>query len=123
MFHVYNGWEPLTRHDSAAIVVRGTWRAGPDSFWTFQARPFDDFRSIFDDDLGVSIIYSHRLTTESTSGRRARWYVGPGVTDLGRSLGPHNIEIGVKAGVRLETKYLGTVNFYVIASHVVQSGY
>lgn len=122
LLHVYNGWQPLTQHDSAGVVVRGTWRAGPDSYWTFQARPFDDFRSIFDDDLGVSIVYSRNLFADSGTGRRARWYLGPGVTNLGRSLGPHSFELGVKAGIRLETRYLGTVNFYLIASYTVQSG-
>lgn len=122
LLHAYNGWQPFNLHDSAGLVVRGTWRAGPDSFWTFQARPFDDFRSLFDDDLGVSIVYSHSLFADSGTGRRARWYVGPGVTNLGHSLGPQSFELGVKAGVRLETKYLGTVNFYIIATYTVQSG-
>jgi outer membrane protein assembly factor BamA len=121
LLHAYDGWQPLTRHDFAGVVVRGTWAAGSDSWWTFQARPFDDFRSIFDDDLGVSIIYSQALFAGSAA-RRARWYVGPGATNLGHSLGPRTFELGIKAGVRLETKYLGTVNFYAIASHTVQSG-
>lgn len=109
----------------SGVVIRGTWRAGNNSFWTFQARPFDDFRSLFDDDLGISIVYSHALFGETQPGatRRGRWFVGPGVTDLKHSLGFHEYEVGLKAGVRLETKYLGTVNLYVIANYVVGNGY
>jgi hypothetical protein len=93
LLHPYDGWGP-SLSDFAGVVIRGTWRACEDAYWTFQARPFDDFRSLFDDDLGISIVYSH------------------------------DYEVGLKAGVRLETKYLGTVNLYLIATHFVTgSGY
>ncbi len=125
LLHAYDGWGP-SLDNFAGVVIRGTWRAGEDAYWTFQARPFDDFRSLFDDDLGVSIVYSRNLFSSSQPGtiHRARWYVGPGVTNLGRTFGIHDYEVGLKAGVRLETKYLGTVNLYFIATHFVTgSGY
>jgi hypothetical protein len=35
----------------------------------------------------------------------------------------HNeFEIGVKAGIRLETRSLGLVNLYVIGSHIAHTG-
>jgi hypothetical protein len=34
----------------------------------------------------------------------------------------HYLDFGLKAGVRLETKYFGTVNFYLIASYPVHAG-
>jgi hypothetical protein len=106
-------------YNVAGIVVRGTWRTGDDSYWTFQARPFDNFRSLLDDDLGISLVYSHNLFASSQAGaiRRARWYVGPGVTNLGSTWSFRDYETGVKAGIRLETKHLGTVNLYLIATH------
>ena len=71
----------------------------------FQTRPFDNYRSLFDDDLGVSITYSHSLLSDAEVGaRQARWYVGPGSTSIGEYYGQHFFEIGAKAGVRLETK-------------------
>jgi outer membrane protein assembly factor BamA len=118
LLHVYDGLR-TNLDDFAGVVVRGTWRAGDGAYWTFQARPFDDFRSAFDSDLGISIVYSHNLFADSQPGtiRRARWYAGPGVTNLGKTFGIRDYQIGVKAGVRLETKYLGTVNLYLIATH------
>lgn len=125
LLHAYDGWGP-SLDNFAGIVVRGTWRAGDDAYWTFQARPFDNFRSLFDDDLGVSIVYSRNLFASSQPGssRRARWYVGPGVTNLGSTYGGGDYEVGVKAGIRLETQDLGTVNFYLIATHLLNgNGY
>jgi outer membrane protein assembly factor BamA len=120
LLHAYDGWGP-SLDNYAGLVVRGTWRAGEDAYWTFQARPFDDFRSLFDDDLGVSIVYSHNLFPSSEPGtlRRARWYVGPGVTNLGSTFGIHDYEVGLKAGIRFETRYLGTVNLYLVATHLL----
>ncbi len=46
--------------------------------------------------------------------------MGPGATNLGDTYGVHYNEFGVKAGVRLETKHFGTVNFYVIATRTLQ---
>ena len=120
LLHAYDGWGPSVAN-FGGVVVRGTWRAGNDAYWTFQARPFDDFRSLFDDDLGISIVYSHNLFASSQPGsiRRARWYVGPGVTNLGSTFSLNDYEVGVKAGIRLETRYLGTVNLYLIATHFI----
>jgi hypothetical protein len=115
---------PSTGADFGGVLVRGTWRAGANSYWTFQARPFDNFRSLFDDDLGASIVYSHDFSTSTTDASgSARWYVGPGLTNLGHvDGGIHYIELGAKAGVRLETKYFGTVNFYLITTYPVHVG-
>jgi outer membrane protein assembly factor BamA len=120
LLHAYDGWGP-SLDNFAGVVLRGTWRAGADAYWTFQARPFDDFRSLFDDDLGISLVYSRNLFSSSQPAtlRRARWYVGPGVTNLGSTFGLHDYEVGLKAGIRFETKYLGTVNLYLIATHFI----
>jgi outer membrane protein assembly factor BamA len=126
LLHAYGALRPGDPQQRiGGVVLRGTWRAGANSFWTFQARPFDDFRSLFDDDFGVSIVYSHTLfaDTQADGGRRARWFVGPGVTDLRDPIGNYYHEIGVKAGVRLETRALGTVNVYVIATRLLRGGY
>ena len=123
LLHAYDGLNPRSGSDFAGVLVRGTWRAGDSAYWTFQTRPFDNFRSLFDDDLGASIVYSHDCSAKNgAASRRARWYVGPGATNLGHIYGIHYFDVGVKAGVRLETKYFGTVNFYLIATHPVHAG-
>jgi outer membrane protein assembly factor BamA len=123
LLHAYDIWNPTAGGDKGGALIRGTWRAGDDAYWTFQTRPFDNYRSLFDDDLGISLTYSRSLFSNSEAGaRRARWYVGPGATNLGHVYGEHFFEIGAKAGVRLETKYFGTVNFYIIATHPVHVG-
>ena len=117
LLHAYDILNPNARSDNAGVLIRGTWRAGDNAYWTFQTRPFDNYRSLFDDDLGISIAYSHSLFSDAEAGsRRARWYVGPGVTNLGSTFSFH-YEAGARAGVRLETKHFGTVNFYVIVTH------
>jgi outer membrane protein assembly factor BamA len=123
LLHAYDGWNPTTGGDFGGVLIRGTWRAGQSSYWTFQTRPFDNFRSLFDDDLGVSIVYARDFSVKAEAeSRRARWYIGPGVTNLGHIYGVHYYEVGAKAGVRLETKYFGTVNFYLIATYPVHAG-
>jgi outer membrane protein assembly factor BamA len=123
LLHAYDGFDPISHGDFGGVLVRGTWRAGENSYWTFQARPFDNFRSLFDDDLGASLVYSHNFSANTEAGaRRARWYVGPGLTNLGHFYGEHYFDVGVKAGVRLETKYLGTVNLYLLATYPVHAG-
>ena len=120
LLHAYNIFNPTSKEDNAGVLVRSTWRAGENAWWTFQARPFDSYRSLFDDDLGVSISYSHQLfTSDGERLRRARWYVGPGVTNIGEYYTQRFIEVGAKAGVRFETKHFGTVNLYLIATYPV----
>jgi outer membrane protein assembly factor BamA len=125
LLHAYDGWNPRYQINFAGVVLRGTWGAGDNGYLTFQARPFDDFRSLFDEDLGVSLVYSHDFSGSTQPGaiRRARWYVGPGVSNLGLLDGVHYFEGGLKAGVRLETKHFGTVNLYLLATHPVRAGY
>lgn len=119
LLHAYDGWNPTSGGDFAGVLVRGTWRAGEAGYLTFQTRPFDNFRSLFDDDLGASLVYSHDFRANAAaSARRARWYVGPGLTNLEHGY----FDVGVKAGVRLETKYFGTVNLYLIATYPVHAG-
>lgn len=120
LLHAYNIFNPTSRGDNAGVLIRGTWRAGENAWWTFQTRPFDSYRSLFDDDLGVSISYSHELSAnDGERSHRARWYVGPGFTNVGEYYTQRFFEVGAKAGVRFETKHFGTVNLYLIATYPV----
>jgi len=120
MFHLYDNWAPSANGHFAGAEARATWRAGSNSFWTVQTRPFNDFRAPFDDDLGTSLTYAHTIEPSDHLGgiRRARWYIGPGVTVVDHT----TLELGMKAGIRLDTRYFGVVNLYVIGSRVVHTG-
>ena len=85
-----------------------------------QTRPFNDFNAPFDDDVGTSLTYARSIEASDRFGgiRRGRWYIGPGVTVVNHS----TLELGMKAGVRLDTRYLGIVNLYVIGSRQVGTG-
>jgi hypothetical protein len=120
MFHLYDNWDPAGHGHFAGAEARATWRGGSNSFWTAQTRPFNDFRAPFDDDLGTSLTYAHSIEASDHLGgiRRGRWYIGPGITIVNHA----TLEVGVKAGIRLDTRYLGIVNLYVIGSRLVHTG-
>jgi outer membrane protein assembly factor BamA len=120
MFHLYDNFDPSQHDHFAGAEARVTWRGGSNSFWTVQTRPFNDFRAPFDDDLGTSLTYAHSLEASDYLGgiRRGRWYIGPGVTVVNHA----TLELGMKAGIRLDTRYCGIVNLYVIGSRLVHTG-
>jgi len=66
--------------------------------------------------LGGGVEYSHDLGWALDPGeiRRARWYVEPGIWSLGYSSDQQLAGgAGVRAGLRLDTKYLGTVDLFI----------
>lgn len=121
MFHLYDNWAPVEHQHYSGAEARITFQRGENAFWTVQTRPFNDFNAPFDDDFGTSVTYARTI---SPSGlfeglQRGRWYVGPGFTVINHN----HVEIGIKAGIRAETRHFGLVNLYVIGSHVAGSGY
>jgi outer membrane protein assembly factor BamA len=120
MFHLYDNWDPSEHGHFAGAEARATWRGGSNSFWTVQTRPFNDFSAPFDDDLGTSVTYARSIEASDHLGgiRRGRWYTGPGLTFVNHA----TLEVGMKAGIRLDTRALGIVNLYVIGSFLVHHG-
>jgi outer membrane protein assembly factor BamA len=120
MFHLYDNWDPSEHGHFAGAEARATWRGGSNSFWTVQTRPFNDFSAPFDDDLGTSVTYARSIEASDHLGgiRRGRWYMGPGLTFVNHA----TLEVGMKAGIRLDTRALGIVNLYVIGSFLVHHG-
>jgi len=116
MVHVYDNWAPVEKQHSAGAEARITFPWGHGSYLTLQTRPFTDFNAPFDDDLGTSITYARSISTGGLFEglQRGRWYVGPGFTVINHN----HVEIGIKAGIRAETRHFGLVNLYVIGSHV-----
>lgn len=108
LIHLYDVAGPVFSLRYAGAQLRATWQASG-GYWTAQARPSNDFTAPFDDELGYSISYARNIDLGTG---RARWYVGPGFTPGVES----HFEIGLKAGLRFETRHFGVVNFYLIGS-------
>jgi outer membrane protein assembly factor BamA len=105
----------------ASIRFRKTWSIDPDSTWSVQlgGTPGTQYRASLDEDQDFSIGYQRRLGASDHLGgiNRGRWYVEPGLSYYGDiAYGKQVWELGMKVGVRLDTKLFGLVNLYVIAS-------
>jgi outer membrane protein assembly factor BamA len=105
----------------ASVRFRKTWSSSPDSAWTVQVggTPGTQYRASLDESQDFSIAYGHRIAPGDGFGgiRHGRWYVEPGASYYGTSAyGRPQIEWGLKAGIRLDTKAFGVVDLYVIGS-------
>jgi outer membrane protein assembly factor BamA len=106
---------------------RHTWHSEGEAFVTLQLRVASvrEDRASFDGDPLLSVSYAHTLPPSDLFGgiRRARWYVDPGVTPATYSPDGHRTwEVGLKVGIRLETRTFGLVNLYVIGSGLAETG-
>ena len=105
----------------ASVRFRKTWSSSPDSAWTVQVggTPGTQYRASLDESQDFSIAYGRKISAGDSFGgiRRGRWYVEPGASYYGTSAyGSPQIEWGLKAGIRLDTKALGMIDLYVIGS-------
>jgi outer membrane protein assembly factor BamA len=105
----------------ASVRFRKTWRIGPDSTWSMQlgGTPGTQYRASLDENQDFSVGYQHGIGPSDHLGgvNRGRWYLEPGASYYGDiAYGKQVWEWGLKAGVRLDTKLFGLVDFYVIAS-------
>ena len=105
----------------ASVRFRKTWSINPESTWSVQlgGTPGSQYRVSLDESQDFSVGYQHMMAAGDRLGgiNRGRWYVEPGFSyygDIanGKPLG----ELGLKAGVRLDTKVLGLVDLYLIVS-------
>ena len=91
----------------ATYFFRKTWRVGTRDFLSFWFQQPNDF----------GITYAHDLALASNEIRRARWYVEPGNRWLGHRADGNGIrELGIRAGMRLDTRLFGTIDLYVYGS-------
>lgn len=105
----------------ASIRFRKTWSTSADSVWTVQVggTPGTQYRASLDESQDFSLSYGRRISASDGFGgiRQGRWYVEPGASYYGTSAyGKPEIEWGLKAGIRLDTKALGMVDLYVIGT-------
>jgi outer membrane protein assembly factor BamA len=111
----------------ASLRFRKTWSSSPDSAWTVQVggTPGTQYRASLDESQDFSVAYGHSISASDSFGgiRHGRWYVEPGASYYGTSAyGRPQIEWGLKAGIRLDTKALGMVDLYVMGSVSGQLG-
>jgi len=105
----------------ASVRFRKTWSIGPDSTWSVQlgGTPGTQYRASLDENQDFSLGYQHRIGASDHLGgiNRGRWYVEPGLSYYGDiAYGKQLWELGLKVGVRVDTKVFGLVDLYVIAS-------
>jgi outer membrane protein assembly factor BamA len=105
----------------ASVRFRKTWSIDPESTWSVQlgGTPGTQYRASLDENQDFSIGYQRRISASDHLGgiNRGRWYVDPGLSYYGDiAYGKRLWELGLKVGVRLDTKIFGLVDLYVIAS-------
>ncbi len=110
-----------------SVRFRKTWSSSPDSSWTVQVggTPGTQYRASLDESQDFSIAYGRKISAGDGFGgiRHGRWYVEPGASYFGASAyGRPQIEWGLKAGIRLDTKAFGMIDLYVIGSTSGQLG-
>lgn len=103
----------------ASLRYRKTWSCGANSALTLTigGTPGTQFRSSLDETQQVSLRYAHRILTGGGEVRQGQWYVEPGISNYGQSVRGRTLEeLGIKAGVRLDTQSLGVIELYVFGS-------
>jgi outer membrane protein assembly factor BamA len=105
----------------ASVRFRKTWSINPESTWSVQlgGTPGSQYRVSLDESQDFSVGYQHMIPASERFGgiNRGRWYVEPGFSYYGDiAYGKRLGELGLKVGIRLDTKILGLVDLYLIAS-------
>ena len=118
-FHLGGGWDfgsgsPANR---SHVGFRKTWQMY-DGFLIVKlgGAPTPEYRTSFDESQLFSVSYGRALQT-GDSIKRGRWYIEPGVSTAGFTpTGRQIYEVGIKAGVRLDTVAFGIVDLYVMGT-------
>jgi outer membrane protein assembly factor BamA len=109
-------------NDDDEVVISGgfqsTRSAGNTVLTVRVGTPGTEYHSLTDETFGVSFAVARPWQTATRLGAtRARWYVEPGFTGFNFSVSEvPSLEVGIKLGVRLETKTLGIVNLYAFGT-------
>jgi outer membrane protein assembly factor BamA len=106
---------------------RHVWSIGDDSFLVVHAldQPIREARASFDNGTALGLSYEHTLSGGLFDEvRRGRWYVAPGTTKSGHNAqGRQIFEVGLKAGVIVETRSFGFLSLYVFGSGTLNAGH
>jgi outer membrane protein assembly factor BamA len=100
------------------LSYRRTWKSGSGSIWyyNFGAAPRNEFRSNLDEQMDISVGYAKDFGKSDRFGgiERARWYIEPGLPSSYSTYS--GVSLGLKTGLRLDTKVLGIVDLYAFGS-------
>ena len=112
---------PRTREDTIATILgRWTWRVGEESLLSILLgrTPREEYASSLDEGQDLALEYARPLHFSGQGGiRQGRWYISPGITRHGNlANGERTRELGLRAGVRLQTRRFGIVDLYIIGS-------
>lgn len=121
-FHIGFGWDFGSDDEENALHAqfRKTWSTAGNGLWSIKVggEPISEHRQSFNESQLLSVMYARPIAIEESAGiGRGRWYVEPGISPAGFAPGGRSIlEVGLKAGVRLEIASFGLVDLYVIGS-------
>jgi outer membrane protein assembly factor BamA len=118
-FHVGFGWNFGSDDEGNEFhfQYRKTWATDAGSLWTLKigGEPSSEFRTTFGENQLLSFSYARPFAHPDV--RRGRWYIEPGYSQGGFAPGGREIhEVGLKVGVRLETRAFGLVDLYLMAT-------
>ena len=118
-FHTGFGWNfgSDDPDNEFHLQFRKTWALG-DGFVSLKlgGDPNPEYRQTFSENQFVTVSYSRPIEPGDFI-RRGRWYIETGYNSAGFQEGGNRIdEFGIKFGVRLETRTLGLIDLYVIAT-------
>lgn len=122
-FHIGFGWDFGTDDEENELHAqfRKTWSTGGNGLWAIKigGEPTSELRQSFNEGQLFSVMYARPIAIEGGSAGtgRGRWYIEPGISPAGFAPGGRRIvEVGLKAGVRLEIASFGLIDLYVIGS-------
>jgi outer membrane protein assembly factor BamA len=118
-FHIGFGWNFGSDDpgNEFHFQFRKTWATESGSLWTLKigGEPSSEYRTSFGENQLLSFSYARPFAHPDV--RRGRWYVEPGYSERGFApSGDRIVEIGLKVGVRLETRAFGLVDLYLIGT-------
>jgi outer membrane protein assembly factor BamA len=118
-FHIGAGWDfgSGSPADRSHVQFRKTWDLH-DSFLTVKlgGSPSPEYRTSFEESQLLSVSYARPFKATDDL-KRGRWYVEPGIGAAGYTSQNERIyEVGIKAGVRLDTISFGIVDLYLMAT-------
>jgi hypothetical protein len=121
-FPTSGSWLAIDRFSSSSddadeeweVFYRRTWRTAGNSFWTLHYESESNFSFAFARPIGPSASFGGI--------RRGRWYLQPLVNEFGRDdRGQRLHEVGLRAGIRLDTERFGVIDLFVIGTGTVES--
>jgi outer membrane protein assembly factor BamA len=97
------------------LQFRKTWATDGGSLWTLKigGEPSSEYRTSFGENQAYSFSYARPFAHPDV--RRGRWYIEPGYGNGGFAPGGQEIhEVGLKIGIRVETRTFGLVDLYLM---------